>query len=335
MPTIVLNPSSTELSITPGTAPGTPNASLSGGFLFYSNNPETVPSLALADSGKYLSRQTVTGSGQIYTWHMNGTESSLNSTILVYNPNSYSITVSSSNNGKTNANGASDTNAWITYLNGTTPTSITIGPLQYGNLFQQNVPAGNNFGVFAGLSVVQENTSFPTSAVLWDLAYVSNSAGGTAQASLSGAKQNGYSSIGSYNYLNFPSVSPTTTNRLAFNIGYNSDSFGGTDLAYVNGVSSGRVEGSYASQFYISMPVKNTDTVSRTFRVFLGGTGGFIFPVVNGYGGVIAKKDWTSPFRYVDVVDIQIPAGQTQTVNFTVMFGAIGAAPIFIGARRL
>lgn len=335
MPSIILSPSSTANSLSPTQASGTPSATLGGGFLFYSNNPETVPSTARADSGKYLSRQTVTGSGQIYTWHENGTGGTVTSTILVYNPNSYPITVSSSNNGITNSKGVSDTSAWVNYLKGTSPVSISIAPGKYDNLFVQSIPNGNNFGVVARLNVVNSSTLASASAVLWDLVYTSDSSGGTAQAELSGGKQNGYGSVGSYNYLNFPTIAPTTTNGLTFSIGYNGDNFGSLDIVPVTGASSGRIEGSYGSQFYITMPIQNTDSVSRTFRVFLGDTGGFLFPVVNGYGGVVAYKDWVSAGTYVDVVDVTIPGSTTQTINFTVMFGAIGAAPIKIGARRL
>lgn len=339
MPSVILNDTSPLLSLDPDWGTGTPSANITGGFLYYSNNPETVLTRDIADRGKWLSRHTCYGSGQLYTWHSNNVDiggGTIISTILVYNPSSTdSITITSSNYGTTNAVGPSDATAWVNYLNTTTPLSLTLGPGQYGNMFPMVVDYNAHFGVVARLNITITGTSTPASAVIWDLAYQTNSGGATAQADPVTSRQSGYSSIGSYNYLNFPSVSPTTNDGLMYHFGYNTDSFGGSDLVDVTGNVSGKVEGSYGSQFNVTIPVHNSFSTPRTFRVFLGSTGGPSFPVVNGYAGVIAKREWVTPHYSVDLIDATINPGATETINFTLMMAAMSASPYIFGARVL
>ncbi|WP_170936520.1 hypothetical protein [Paenibacillus aquistagni] len=197
------------------------------------------------------------------------------------------------------------------------------------------VSVGNNYGVVAQFNVQRNDSSSPASAVLWDLAYVNNSSGATSQAPIDAAKKSGYSPTGSYNYLNFPMFSPTNKHGDFYEFGYNAGvDFHGSDLVPVTGGASGRVEDSYGSQFNITVPIKTQKLVTSKFRVFLGSIGGHLFPVVNGYN-VIAKRDWVNPFAYVDVIETELLTGQTKNINFTLMLGAMSAAPMHIGVRQM
>ena len=51
-------------------------------FFFYSNNQEKIQTKDLADSGKFLNRVSVGGTGQVYTWHANGCGRTIKSCIL-------------------------------------------------------------------------------------------------------------------------------------------------------------------------------------------------------------------------------------------------------------
>ncbi|WP_240416637.1 hypothetical protein [Paenibacillus periandrae] len=336
MASIILNDYSPEISLNPTNAPGTPSASIGGGFLMYSNNPEKVFSGDIADNGRWLGRQSVRGAGQVYLWHVNATGSTINSTILIYNPSaSNSITVTSSNYGTTNATGISDASAWVSYLNTSSSISTTIGPGGYGSLPALNltVANGSNYGVVARLNVTIAGTGSAADAVLWDLAYISNSSGATGPASTVGSKQNGYSATGSYNYLNFPTMAPTTLNGIKYNFGYVGDDFTSTDMVWVSGGShTGYIECCYGSQYNVTIPLYNNSGSTQTLRIFLGSIGGFVFPVVNGYG-VIAKKEWVDAWTYVDVVETTLGPYGSETINFTLMISAISASPLHIGAR--
>lgn len=76
---------------------GTSTVALSGGFMFYSNSPETLRGTNdLGDQGFWLNSDTVTGVGQIYTWHYNQTGSTINNALRVKNNNSCPIRITRS-----------------------------------------------------------------------------------------------------------------------------------------------------------------------------------------------------------------------------------------------
>ena len=152
-------------------------------FFFYSNSPETLDSGDLADAGRFLNKATnLQGTGQIYTWHENKAGSTIKNCILVYNPNSYAIKINITHQGLTiNSDWSSDINAWANYYTGTS-SSLIVNANSYGNLFLRDIPNGRCFGIIARVNIVQNGTTTPAPVTLWDLAYTSNSGGGTAFA---------------------------------------------------------------------------------------------------------------------------------------------------------
>lgn len=316
---------------------GTGSAALGGGYLFYSNNPESVYTSHLADNGKWLNKATVTGAGQVYTWHVNKTGSTIKSCLLIYNPNNYTIKVTSTNRGLTNGNGITDSNAWTSYFQGST-TSITVAAKSYGNMFLQSVPNNYNFGIVARTNVTNNSTGAVASAIFHDIAYISNSGGANSfAAAVAGSKRRGLAP-NYYCTMNFATVSPTNANGIAYKIGTQTDTFNGNDLAYVtdgSGATSGPLDGAYGEQIQVSIPIKNTTGTARSFRIYIGSNGGYSFPLVN-LSGTTAKYQWIPAFKYVDVIDSGVIAnGSTVTVTFFTVVPAISSTPYVIGVRTL
>lgn len=337
MPRVVLNEYSPTFTFAdwnndPPKATGSAAASFGGGFLFYSNNPESVTESALADKGCWLNRQSVSGAGQVYLWHQNDTGKYIRSVVSIYNPNSYSINVTSTNYGTTNANGESDMNAWKKYLQTPSPIPITIAPYSYGSLFDQYVAPGNNFGVVARLNITSGGS--PAGAIVYDLAYEYDSSAAWRIASPSGDKECGIG-YGFYNSLNFGAIAPKDTLGLYYGFGYYEDSFNGNDLVEITGGNStGKIEGSFGQQLVITLPVRNSFNTTRTFRIAVGSRGGATIPVVNAYNA-IGSKGWVSAYNAVDLIEAEIPGNQTTNLTFTLMICAISASPLYIGARVL
>jgi hypothetical protein len=93
-----------------------------------------------------------------------------------------------------------------------------------------------------------------------------------------------------------------------------------------------QAEACYGSQYNVTIPLYNNSGSTQTFRIFIGSIGGYVLPVVNGYG-VIRKKEWADPFTYVDVVETTIGPFGSETINFTLIISAISASSLHIGAR--
>ncbi|MCP1311357.1 hypothetical protein [Paenibacillus tyrfis] len=336
MAKIVLNEFSPTFSFAswdrePSIATGSVSASFSGGFLFYSNNPESVTPPAIADSGCWLNRQQVSGNGQIYTWHQNDTGNSITSAITIYNPNNFTINVNSSNWGQTSQKDASDSNAWINYLNEYSPISITIGSYGYGTIFNFKVAPGHNFGVVARINITS-TLGYAADAVIFDLAYQYDSSATSKFAELIGDKECGLG-YGYYNILDFGTIDGDSSIGRYHRFGYYGDDSGGNDLVTISGGNShGKIECSYGQQLVVRLSIRNPYSYRRTFRVSLGSRGGAVIPVVNGYGG-IGSKGWVSAYNAVDLIEIDIDSGSTEPVEFTLMICAISAAPLYLGAR--
>lgn len=157
---------------------------------FFSNEPEEVHYAHLADSGKWLNRGTVDGTVQVYTWHHNrveieGVGKNITSTLLIYNPNSFSVDITISNQGLTHMivpnNAFSDYEAWINYINSST-TTINIPSGQYYNLFKRQITFDYAYGIVAKLQIKRSGTSTSAGVVLFDLSYYDESKSGNATA---------------------------------------------------------------------------------------------------------------------------------------------------------
>lgn len=310
-----------------------------GGYLFYCDNPETIRSIDLADAGKYLNQASVNGAGQVYLWHENGTPGAITHCLLIYNPNSYSITVSSSNYGLTNGLGLSDIQAWADYFAGNSK-SIQIGPYGWATLFSQSVNSGHNVGIVARTNVTNSSTSATSTAVFYDLAYVSNSSGATTFSDSDGTgRQRG---VGSAFYLtiNLDTIAPTTADGIAYGMaaGNSDDIFGTTDLVWVSGQNPGHILGSYGIQHSVTMKVRNDFSQVKNFYIYFGTNiimpdPHFAFPVVNMYG-YTNMATWVQGGRYVDLIQTgNLNPGETTTISFFMVIGAVSSTPWFIGAR--
>jgi len=125
-------------------------------FFFYSNSPESLYARHMADNGKYLNYVTVSGNGQIYTWHANRTNQTIKNCILIYNPNSYDVQVKITNYGLTDdaTQKESDADAWEKYYNGQS-TSVTVKAGKYANLFLRSIGSNHHFGIVARANIVK------------------------------------------------------------------------------------------------------------------------------------------------------------------------------------
>lgn len=320
------------------------------GYLFYSQSPEKIDSTDLADAGKWLNRNTVTGAGLVYTWHNNDTGLKITNHILIYNPSTTdTIVVTSSNYGTSNAT-FTDSNAWKSYFTyGLTPKTVEVAPGGYGSLFSQSIENGKNFGIVARTNVTKKGTTSAASAVFYDIAYYSASKSGNATAFAtadppSSLRQRGVGT-GYYTTLNLPELAPAAnTDGIAFKFGSSSGSFNGTDLPYLvdaaptsEGNTTGNVRGGYGQQYNISLNIKNTTGVARSFRVYAGSNGGNAFPFVY-MGGAITSypsyADQTPAFQYRDIIDTGvIQPNATVTVSFFYTVPAMSSAPNIIGVR--
>ncbi|TXK74470.1 hypothetical protein [Paenibacillus sp. N3.4] len=348
MATVVINSNTPKnFGYDPSAPRGTSSTSLAGGFFFYSNNPETVKNVAIADAGCYLNRAPVKGTGQVYTWHSNGSGSTLTNCILVYNPNAFPIKVSSSNYGLTKYSGAQpDSDAWLSFWNTSmyTPLSVTVQPGGYGNIFlQSGIPNGGVFGIVARVSVTDSN-GIDANATLWDLAYISNSSNAQSAAAVDGTNRvRGITQGGYWNTTNFNALSPSDQKGKYYTLAAAGDTFNGVDVPWVgdqSGAASGGVLGNYGQQMNITLPIYNDSGSSRTYRIFIGSTGGKLFPCFyyqgvgyryspSGQWGDVAG--WSS----LDILEVTVGAWATQSESFQVVVPAVSSTPLAIGARLL
>ncbi|TVX88177.1 hypothetical protein [Paenibacillus agilis] len=320
-----------------------------GGYVFYSDNPEAVDSIDLADAGKWLSRDTVTGAGLVYLWHHNKTGIAIKHGLTIYNPNNFAIKVTSSNNGRTNHAGNPDSSAWKDYFSGAGATSVVINPLAWGTIFQATIPAGNNFGLVARTNVTNNSTGVAASAIFYDLAWNTNSGGATAFAKNKGTEMRRGKAPTYYNTINFDTLAPTTTNGVAYRICGSTaypGIFGTDDIPLVtdpaptipgqNQNVTGLLDGGYGQQMSVTMKIQNTTSTARKFRIFMGRTTGFYaFPFVN-MAGTSVYHNWVGGGSYVDMIETaNLAPGATETVSFFLVIPAISTTPFVVGARTI
>lgn len=320
-------------------------------YFFYSNNPEGLLSQHMADNGKYLNCVTVSGNGQIYTWHANQTGKTINNCILIYNPNSYAVQVKVTNYGLTDdsTQGKPDADAWEKYYNGQN-TSVTVAAGGFANLFLRAIGSNHHFGIVARANIVRSGTNTAASVTLYDLAYFTNSgsANSFAEAEPLSKKRARGKGTGFYTTIQFPQLAPTNKAGVGCTIAskyvatipntYN-DSFNGVDCSYITDPSvstTGYLQGAFGQQFQITIPIKNTTGVARKFRIMIGSRGGIVFPFVNYNGGFAKYNTPISKMEYVDVIETDtIPNNGTTTITFSTLVTAMSNAPYFIGVRTI
>lgn len=307
-------------------------------FLFYSNSPETLNTSDMADSGKFLNRVSVGGTGQIYTWHQNGCGMSIKNCILIYNPNTYAVKINVTNFGLTNTSntGIPDAVAWESYYNGQN-TTYTVAAGGYQNMFLSTIHSGYNFGIVARVNIVKSGTSTAATVTMFDLAYTSNSGGASAfaEADALTSKRARGKGAGFYATLSFPTVAPTAGTSCGYKIASTDSFFSGAECSNINdpsGITSGLLRGAYGQQLNITLPIKNVTGTARKFRVFIGSHGGNSFPFVNYAGGIAKYTSAAAYYSYRDVIETDsIANGATTSVQFSTVVTALASAPYFIG----
>ncbi|MGB8955692.1 MAG: hypothetical protein WCC10_09970 [Tumebacillaceae bacterium] len=318
-----------------------------GGWFFYSNSPEVIDGSGIADNGYYLNHVTnLVGTGQLYVWHQNApVNADLKHEILIYNPNAKSITVTPTNVGLTNGSW-DDVNAWTSFWNSTTVPAVTVPAKGYAALFKRTIPSGNPFGVLARMNVKYTDGTGDAAIDLYDLMWYNDSLSGNAHAfaaadPVSSMRARGYATTGYFNYVNLNQVNISSTNPMpAFKIGASGDTFAGADLPFIHdpsGVTTGVLEGAYGCQQYLSIPVKNTDTVSRTIRIFaVNDNNSDIYINAYGYGGNTAPSGTNgklNPGQYFDMFEDTLAAGASATYTFQFVTPAGSSGGTTVGVR--
>jgi hypothetical protein len=328
-------------TITPVLTGVTGTASInSGEFFFYSNNPEKVSNSNLADQGKFLNQATVSGSGQVYVWHQNTSGQAVNACLLIYNPNSYAVKVTSTNYGLTKNSGVvPDTPAWESYCNGQS-TSVTVNANSYGNIFLQNSIINNGvWGIVARLRIERSGTTTAASVTLTDFAYVSNSGNANSWATADGSTRRRGLANGFYTNLSF-TLAPSNTNGIGVRLGKISDSSfnGSAEMANItdpSGSCSGRLEGCYGQQLNVTATIRNATATARKFRIFLGSIGGNSVPFCY-FGNITKATTGRGANTYTEIIETaNIAVNATEVITFTTVVPATAAAPYVIGAKTL
>lgn len=320
---------------------------------FYSNNPEQVVNDNLADNGSWLARELISGTGHLYTWHINNTGRSIHFNILLYNPGSSAVTITFSNIGLTNGAG-SERSTWINYYNNTSGNkTYTLNAQQFlsPDVLQSIVAAGNLFGKIARFSISGG------SLYIYDLAYVTNSGGATApapkDASISRTRGLGKSF---YETINATLTLTNSAATQSFSLGgingknkNKADSFNGADLIYITDSSNGTknasydLYGNYGVQMRINLTIDNqckNGNNGRKIRIFMGtwvnssNGGGFIpFCRYNKQFYSAATGD-VGAETYVDVLyNDTMPTGKTTVTFDMIVPAAVSTAPVIVGAR--
>lgn len=313
-------------------------------FFFYSNSPEQLDSSDMADSTKFLNRvDGLKGVGQIYVWHENKVGKTINKCILVYNPNSFPIKVNITNSGLTDLSSPGpEAAAWANYHKGVSLPSVQVNANGYANLFLGSVANGHTYGIVARINITKTDGAAITGsgATLWDLAYLndSGSATGFAAADPSGTMRARGNGAGFYTTISAPTLSPTNTNGVGFWLGANDDNFGGADCSYItdpSGSTSGKLQGAYGQQLNITIPIKNTFSTTKTFRVMIGSLGGMCCPFAYYNGDTAYYNTLTPTGKYIDVLEISIATNTTFSVNFTMVVPACTDTSYLVGARTV
>jgi hypothetical protein len=76
-------------------------------------------------------------------------------------------------------------------------------------------------------------------------------------------------------------LTPTNDIGTYYTLAFLGDTFNGADVPYVqdpDGLASNYALGNYGVQMNISLPIHNNSSLSRTYRIFVGSTGGSLFP---------------------------------------------------------
>src|SRR5665647_1477321 len=258
-PTLIKRPLDSGITINTALSDQHGSFSSQGGFLFYSNNPESVKDRDLADNGCWLNRANPVGMGQVYVWHNNATGKTIESELYVLNPSeSNDIIIKSNQYGLTNGVGVNDVAAWDSFLESNqTSISVLVKPGQSVELFKQTVTPNNNFGIVAAVNITDTKGN-PAEAVFEDLVYYKDNLA-TGYAQLDGITNGCRGEGSSYqNKLTFDPITMNGHNYFTYKISSGNDSLHGTDLVKITDYGNSKetlLEGSYGVVMTITFPI--------------------------------------------------------------------------------
>jgi hypothetical protein len=335
--------------------PGSASAPYLGQFFFYSNNPEPA-SLGLADNNKFwLLRETVTGSGRVFFWHGNNVSAKLNSELLVYNPNSFSITVTATGGAvPLNGNGV---DAWFALFNGIAAAGspLKISPGQFGTLFvQTGLPFSRStalaFGVVANLNITDPNNQ-PAQATLFDVAWTSKFDPATLNASGQQAPNDNSNRVrglaavppNNYGYWIPVILNPFSINSIITPPGSTqgftvagapngtNDAFNGTDAPLITDPASTPANpivnpllGDYGVQLCFTWPIHNDTGVTHTVTFYAGSSQNLGGPTnfaiyYTGPGGCSGSFSGLNTNQYLAFLQDMIAPNTTVTYKFQIV----------------
>lgn len=317
-------------------------------FLFYSNNPETVKYECLTESKKWLCREDVIGRGQIYTWHRNEVSQQIYTSIVIYNPNKFTVNVDILAMGLTNeSDWHSDARAWRDYLIGNTVKTKSIPAGGYLDLYTRPVQNLCNWGIISKISFTDENNN-PAKVTLFDIAYIepNNSGNATEPAYIPSSTDESTphrgKGLGYVETLNLNLVIENKNEVKAVSIGAKDDSFEGTDLIQVVD-SSGMIPftglaGSFGVKIKVKLTVQNKAEAGNC-SVVIGSIGQYSYPIVfynNEFGFPTQNENYqgrVDPNKAVKVIDLGwMEKNSTPVkVEFITAVPALSSAPYIIG----
>ena len=306
------------------------SAKLNGGFIFYSNNPESV-----LKPDTVLSRATAKGIGQIYSWHVNKTGSRVTSAIRIHNRNNVAIKVSVGSLGLTNAKNESDIQAWYEYFEPMKLINLVL-PGSYVDLFVQYVQKGFNFGVISKINITDTDGS-PVEAEIEDIVYAQSSNAELIDHAIENLNRRSGIGYGYKSMIDFGTVGISGAKDVAYKLACKDSCFNGKERPYINawqGNINGLLEGGYGQIFSISIAIRNDTGKPASFAIYLGSNGGNAFPLIYYRGDIIGYK-WLKPFRYLDVIRTEmLPVSGVKQINFKLVIPAMTSAPYVIGIRK-
>lgn len=338
-PTLIKRPLDSGITINTSLSDQHGSFSSQGGFLFYSNNPESVKESDLADNGYWLNRANPVGRGQIYVWHNNATGKTIESELYVLNPSkSTDIIVKTNQYGLTNGVGVNDVAAWDSFLESNQPNiSVLVKPGQSVELFKQTVAPNHNFGIVAAVNIT-DIKGHPAEAVFQDLAiYKENLA--TGYAPLDGTTNGSRGEGSSYqNNLAFDPVTIDDHHYFTYKISASNDSLHGTDLVKITDYGNSKetlLEGSYGVLMTVSLPIINSYKDMQNFGIFIGSSGGYSFPFVRLRENSFISSP-VEPFRGYDMIQTgKMAEGSIQLVSFTLVIPSLSSTPLVIGVHPI
>lgn len=324
----------------------------------YVNYPETITNnlqcFANNDKGnKCLLQETISANktAQIFFSHHNGCSYNINYAVLLFNPNSYDITVTVPNYGYARGWNVAEFQPWSQFFDSAYARTIIVPKNSTKWLVdQRNIPP--NAEPFSGNIRFSSSGSVIITACLWtgsDTTVID----GTETVypyNINDSSQNKvYTGIGEGFFLSTSNTVTSTDLLYGKKIYYSLTScsgsntneiipinLAGTNYTAKKGAASPLNNlGNWCAQYAMSFTLKNTTSMSKTFRCYLGRCGAEGKIVVN-YNGVtkycsMGLNTSTQGTAYKwNFIDVELSAGETYDLSFQFIHATCSNAPIYL-----